>query len=690
MGKKNKGPPRAKGPNLLVGDWFCPELEAALVSTFERFDQDEDGVLSVAELQAFARVCNDGEEFGPEELEDLKYFNTDKRGQLTRKGFLEMYHMQTVARPSDTRKDMRALGFDAQLKPSSEGAPASASATSAAASATASPSASQPPPVDFCVDAARVAAGCARSDALYTDGKHKESLREAMAALQLDGSCAAAHQCVGRALFALGRVDAAERSWARANELAAVSGGAKEVAAVAVASAEEAAAAVGEEAPTFVGAFSLDLVQRLCLKSAFLAPTDVVALEGTCRAMRDRMSELQLWRRWVKMAGWSDQLRIEPHGEEGRMREAADSSTAPSTATLRRLVLLETARRESFPSRLRDALARLGLPMPGTSAGGGTSPRVARTLTPAEAETCLRLCQWRHGFLLDRRYARAYADGNVDDRAFAFLPDSLPGSVPPHLRSPDSAVAVVASTNVGPDARPSKGLAYPQRIAFLPPEPLNQLAKKTSLGKQTLETLLRAHNLDEASKPTVEELREGRDIELCAMAPLDTERPGTRAGIFENRDVLANPWEDDAESIATGLSKPLPTSARFSWTLDELQHLKMGRYHRMAVYTHRGWPETPRHATSAERAICAQLHQHGLQRRDHVAPRRAAEGAGGSTCGIPAPDAPAASSAGVRVPAPPPLEDEQDEVAQLLTEAEDGAVAEKGSTPGAPFAQILY
>ena len=70
-------------------------------------------------------------------------------------------------------------------------------------------------------DTARANEKCEESDALYTDGKADAALRAALAAIQLDGALADAHRCAGRALFALGRVEMAERSWKRAIELSA-------------------------------------------------------------------------------------------------------------------------------------------------------------------------------------------------------------------------------------------------------------------------------------------------------------------------------------------------------------------------------------------------------------------------------------------------------------------------------------
>lgn len=225
MGKSGKTK-KEKSATLLCGDWFSSAAQTALEQTFARFDEDGDGLLCVAELQAFARACNAGEEFGQDELDDLKHFDTNGEGALTRKGFMQMYHMQTIARPADTWADLKALGFDGQLKSANaasdrphkdapvEGAPAHTTGQAAAGDSTGSAGSAT----------AVAESHCIRSDALYTAGNHQEALRAALAALSLSSDCevaaqAQAQRCAGRALFALGRVDAAERSWKRANEL---------------------------------------------------------------------------------------------------------------------------------------------------------------------------------------------------------------------------------------------------------------------------------------------------------------------------------------------------------------------------------------------------------------------------------------------------------------------------------------
>ena len=84
MGKKART--KAAGPRaaLLEGDWFSRAALDALGSTFRRFDSDTDGRLSIAELQAFARTCNGGDEFDEDELEQLTHFETEGGGARAR------------------------------------------------------------------------------------------------------------------------------------------------------------------------------------------------------------------------------------------------------------------------------------------------------------------------------------------------------------------------------------------------------------------------------------------------------------------------------------------------------------------------------------------------------------------------------------------------------------------------------
>ena len=101
MGKKNRQQSgnSPKVPLLDSEEWLSAQLLRALQTVFQRFDADGDGALNEAELQAFARACNDGTELDADELDQIQdYFDTDDSGALTLRGFHEMYHMQTRSR----------------------------------------------------------------------------------------------------------------------------------------------------------------------------------------------------------------------------------------------------------------------------------------------------------------------------------------------------------------------------------------------------------------------------------------------------------------------------------------------------------------------------------------------------------------------------------------------------------------
>jgi len=214
---KGKNAPR---PPLLNGDWFTHTCQKALEQTFLRFDVDRDGALNVAELQAFSRACNGGECFEEDEINQMRtFFEVDTNRNLTQTGFLQMYHTQTVARPSETWKDLRTLGFDEKLQRVGGGSEEEDLAATTPVQPLLPPSPIAKLPSKPNADASEVAAFIVQSDAAFTDGDSTAALRFAFKALQSDSECADAHRCCGRALFALGRIDAAERAWAKANEL---------------------------------------------------------------------------------------------------------------------------------------------------------------------------------------------------------------------------------------------------------------------------------------------------------------------------------------------------------------------------------------------------------------------------------------------------------------------------------------
>ncbi|KAJ3055159.1 hypothetical protein HK097_011313 [Rhizophlyctis rosea] len=97
-------------PLLDDNDQFLPEVQKALLEIFDKFDLDKDGKLNNAELDAFA-VASNGEPFDDASLNDLfANFDNDK-GKLTKDGFLDMFHLQTLSDEDETYKDLEKHGY---------------------------------------------------------------------------------------------------------------------------------------------------------------------------------------------------------------------------------------------------------------------------------------------------------------------------------------------------------------------------------------------------------------------------------------------------------------------------------------------------------------------------------------------------------------------------------------------------
>ena len=284
-----------------------------------------------------------------------------------------------------------------------------------------------------------------------------------------------------------------------------------------------------------------DVLEQLC---AALGPRGVVGLESTCVSMRLALEPY--WRAALIRSGFADQLRI----EEGER-----------TAVARRVVVLETRRRETFGPRLYAALARLGL--------DGRLPPLdhpSQTVCAKCYETELRLVQYRHGFVLDRRYSRALRQRSLTPHIdLRFHADMLPGHPTP---SNDTAAMRVAT---GQAAARNATRAFPQRAAFLPLATWQRTRaaadtrviaggsrSRSSVSKPVkLAEALKNEGLDPASRPRLEELLEGRDIELCAFAPV----------LFEStwREVFSPPPPEEDHGVlameeADTVNDPWPTT----------------------------------------------------------------------------------------------------------------------------------
>ena len=154
------------------------KFKTILREVFDRFDADKDGALSHAEFSAFAKVAGHGDNVSSEEFAQLNMFSVDASGSLTRLGFEQMYLQQTNFEPADTWRDLTRLGYTADLEPR-EGAPAEPSA-----------------------------------EELMSE------LRAALTDLKLKADNPLAHRRVGEALKAMGRDEAAEKSFQQAQALA--------------------------------------------------------------------------------------------------------------------------------------------------------------------------------------------------------------------------------------------------------------------------------------------------------------------------------------------------------------------------------------------------------------------------------------------------------------------------------------
>lgn len=72
-------------------------------------------MLTEADLDAFSTVTN-GATLPQESKNEIREFlDTDEEGNLTLRGFMEMYHLQSDNEPEETWKDLGKLGFDDSL-----------------------------------------------------------------------------------------------------------------------------------------------------------------------------------------------------------------------------------------------------------------------------------------------------------------------------------------------------------------------------------------------------------------------------------------------------------------------------------------------------------------------------------------------------------------------------------------------
>jgi hypothetical protein len=191
MGKGgNKKAPSAKAASkaglVEKNGALSPKFKAVLAEIFARFDKDRDGVLSIEELDAFGASSGTGS-LDAEERKMMQlgtFFDTDAKGNLTLKGFEQMYLMQTNHNGADTWRDLEKLGYSRMLE-------------------------------------RRTEEGATQGDSEDLTKLRMDEMRAALIALKEDPDSADAHRRVGTALEALGRVDAAKKEFGVADELEA-------------------------------------------------------------------------------------------------------------------------------------------------------------------------------------------------------------------------------------------------------------------------------------------------------------------------------------------------------------------------------------------------------------------------------------------------------------------------------------
>lgn len=115
------------------------QFEAALIRIFARFSSsykkahpnvqasgskrswsiprpDGSDVLTEADLDGFSKETN-GAALPQESKDEIKEFlDTNDEGNLTLRGFIEMYHLQSDNDAEETWKDLSKLGFDENLE----------------------------------------------------------------------------------------------------------------------------------------------------------------------------------------------------------------------------------------------------------------------------------------------------------------------------------------------------------------------------------------------------------------------------------------------------------------------------------------------------------------------------------------------------------------------------------------------
>uniref|UniRef100_A0A6B2L8Q4 EF-hand domain-containing protein n=1 Tax=Arcella intermedia TaxID=1963864 RepID=A0A6B2L8Q4_9EUKA len=103
-------------PPFVTEGEITPPFKKVLDDIFNRFDKDKDGHLSLKELDSFHRVVN-GSPIAQSTVQFLMdNFDSSPQG-LSSDGFTGFYIGQTIGDVSETIKDLKQLGFNADLSP---------------------------------------------------------------------------------------------------------------------------------------------------------------------------------------------------------------------------------------------------------------------------------------------------------------------------------------------------------------------------------------------------------------------------------------------------------------------------------------------------------------------------------------------------------------------------------------------
>jgi len=195
MGKGGKGAEKktekvSLKTGLIERNALTPAFRSVLREVFNRFDLNQDKALCRDELEGFAKATQSGSEIGKDELKQLgQFFDTNTKGNLTLKGFEQMYLMQTNQQPEDTWRDLKNLGYSKSLELLGNRGTAG------------------------------TGTGGTAVDMDTTTKAAMDEMRAALGELKLAPDSAGAHRRVAAALDALGRPEAAAKERRTADEL---------------------------------------------------------------------------------------------------------------------------------------------------------------------------------------------------------------------------------------------------------------------------------------------------------------------------------------------------------------------------------------------------------------------------------------------------------------------------------------